>query len=73
MSDETDLYLCLGRIEGKIDAIHIRQETQAADITAIVIRVTQIEKRMAWWAGGAAAVGALIGYVIQLLKLQGNS
>lgn len=69
MGDETELYRVLGRIEGKIDSIHIRQETQAKDLDDVIKRVTALERSMAWWAGGAAAIGAAIGYILQVVKV----
>lgn len=68
MTEDTELYRVLGRIEGKIDSIHIRQETQAKDIDDVIKRVTALERSMAWWAGGAAAIGAAVGYLLQVLK-----
>jgi DNA-binding FrmR family transcriptional regulator len=69
MGEDTELYRVLGRIEGKIDAIHVRQESQAKDLDDVIKRVTALEKSMAWWAGGAAAIGAVIGYLLQVLKI----
>lgn len=69
MGDDTELYRVLGRIEGKIDSIHIRQETQAKDLDDVIKRVTALERSMAWWAGGAAAIGAAIGYILQVVKV----
>lgn len=69
MGDDTELYRVLGRIEGKIDSIHIRQETQAKDLNDVIKRVTALERSMAWWAGGAAAIGAAIGYILQVVKV----
>jgi hypothetical protein len=68
MGDETELYRVLGRIEGKIDSIHIRQDTQAKDLDDVIKRVTTLEKNLAWWAGGAAAIGAAVGYILQVVK-----
>lgn len=69
MGEDTELYRVLGRIEGKIDSIHIRQETQDKAVDELSKRVTSLERNMAWWAGGAAALGAVAGYVLQVVKL----
>ncbi len=69
MPEDTELYRVLGRIEGKIDSIHIRQDTQAKDLDSAINRITALEKSMAWWAGGAAAIGAGLGYVLQVMKV----
>lgn len=73
MTEDTELYRVLGRIEGKIDSIHIRQETQAKDIDNVINRITAVEKSLAWWSGGAAALGAIAGYLFQFLKITGHA
>lgn len=58
MADD-NLYLLLGRIEGKLDGALQRQERQDAAVEALIARVSSVERSRSWFLGAAAVIGAM--------------
>lgn len=67
---ERDVMRSLGRIEGKVEGILIEQKKQKKDMERVTKRVGALEKYRAKVAGLAAAVGAGIGYVVNLFSFK---
>jgi hypothetical protein len=54
-------------MNGTIARVAEREQGTSADVAALTVRVTALEKRIYAVGGGAAGIGALIPYVAQLL------
>ncbi len=67
MADNNDLSVAnaLGRIEGKLDTALIRLDDQEA-------RLRRLESRAAWFAGAAAVLGAVGGFLFNLIYPKGH-
>jgi hypothetical protein len=58
MADD-NLYLLLGRIEGKLDGALQRQERHEQAVEALSARVSSVERSRSWALGAAAVLGAM--------------
>ena len=61
-SNIDNILLCLGRLEGKQDAILTRLGTIDTRLTAHSGRIDKLEKSSTWRAGFAAAIGLIAGW-----------
>lgn len=68
MDEQNQLYLMLGRIDGKLDHVLQRQDASDKQIEALSKRVSLLEKNKAWVIGAATALSTLVGYVFPLAK-----
>jgi hypothetical protein len=66
---ETDLHRAVGRVEGKLDSVidmltagNARHDARHDGFDK---RVAAVEKRQAWYSGAAAAVGAIVAYLVK--------
>lgn len=66
--EENQLYLMLGRIDGKLDNALQRQDRTDVQIEALAKRVSLLERNKAWIVGAATALSTLIGYGFPFLK-----
>lgn len=60
---DTELYLLLGRIDGKLDAALQRQERTEAEIAALESRMAKVENWRSYLIGIAAAVAAAVSFL----------
>ena len=63
MSD--DIERSLGRIEGKLDGIRSHLDQHSESIASIDGRLGKVEKKVYWFSGITAAVGAAFGVFIK--------
>ncbi|MGE5163040.1 MAG: hypothetical protein ACM3IH_03315 [Sphingobacteriales bacterium] len=63
MSDE--IQRSLGRIEGKLDGIKGHLDQHSESITSIDARLGRVEKKVYWFSGITAAMGAALGIFIK--------
>lgn len=79
MTDEPNTDRAIGRLEGKVDLIlsHLDGEAKARAAAAAEqrasdakrdARISSLERKDAWRAGFAAALGGVAGYVASILK-----
>lgn len=61
-----ELYLMLGRMEGKLDSLIASHNESKADHDKLATRVSSLEKSRSWLMGAAATVGALSGILSTL-------
>ena len=68
MSEKTmsdDIERSLGRIEGKLDGIKNHLDQHHESINSIDARLGRVEKKVYWFSGITAAVGAAFGIFIK--------
>lgn len=65
MNDE--LFLALGRLEGKMDALIQMQHVQQEELKAHDERIRSLEHARGTFLGAAAVVGALAGGLLNLV------
>jgi len=68
MDERNQLYLMLGRIEGKLDHTLQRQDKTDEQMEALTKRVSLLERNKAYIIGAAAAISTLAGYALPYLK-----
>lgn len=63
-----EIFLHLGRLEGKMDALlaHVAQTT--AHLDEHNVRIEQLEQHRAWFLGASAVVASLVAAAIGFLK-----
>lgn len=66
--EDNQLYLMLGRIDGKLDHALQRQEKSDIQIEALSKRVSVLEKNKAWVVGAATALSTLVSTFLSFLK-----
>lgn len=54
--EQQELYLMLGRIEGKLDGLAQRLEGNDQRVTIADHRVGRLENRVSYWGGGLALI-----------------
>jgi hypothetical protein len=64
MNDE--LFLALGRLEGKMDALIQMQHVQQEEIKSLDERVRGLENSKSFLMGGSAVVGAAVSIFINI-------
>jgi len=57
MPDLTELHRAIGRLESKVDILLARDD-------GFDRRLANVEQKVTWFSGAAAAVGALIGWAV---------
>lgn len=60
-SSVSDLHKSVGRLEGKVDTFIEQMKAQDNRTIAHDVRLGKLENRQYWWAGVAAAFGAVVG------------
>jgi len=68
MDENNQLYLMLGRIDGKLDHALQRQEKSDLQIETLSKRVSVLEKNKAWVVGAATALSTLVSICFSFLK-----
>ena len=66
--DQNNLYLMLGRIDGKLDHALQRQDKSDKEVEALSKRVSTLENSKAWVIGAATALSTLVGTLIPFIK-----
>ena len=66
--EDNQLYLMLGRIDGKLDHALKRQDAHDAAIEALGRRVSTLERSKALVIGAATALSTIIGYCLPFVK-----
>lgn len=61
-SNDNPVYLMLGRIEGKLDAMHDKSRDQDGRLNNHSTRLSNLERAKSWLWGGMAALGVGISY-----------
>lgn len=64
---DENLFLALGRLEGKVDSILALQKAQEEQIKEHDHRLRALESSKAFLMGGAAIVGAVVSALISFL------
>ena len=59
-----DLFLAIGRLEGKVDSVLSMLALQEQRLEDIEVRVRGLEAAKAWIMGAAATVSAGVSYII---------
>jgi hypothetical protein len=67
-TNREDLFLHLGRLEGKVDAILSNQTEQKKRIESIEVRVSKLENYKSYLIGISATIGALVTWLIDFIK-----
>jgi hypothetical protein len=65
MTQDTELHRAVGRIEGQLDTVIEMLKAGDGRHERHEKRIGAVEKRQAWYSGAAAAVGALVAYVVK--------
>jgi len=68
MDEQNQLYLMLGRIDGKLDHALQRQDKSDKEVEALSKRVSALESSKAWVIGAATALSSLVATSIPFLK-----
>lgn len=67
MTEIADIMHCLGRLEGKQDAILANHAEHVKRLNDHATRIGKLEKRMAWYAGVAAVLAAAFSLAVRHL------
>ncbi|MET4733934.1 hypothetical protein ABIE64_002663 [Thalassospira sp. MBR-102] len=67
-SNDNPVYLMLGRIEGKLDAMHGKSREQDDRLNNHSERIGRLERWKVWLVGLAAGVGAAASQLPELIK-----
>ncbi|BAF89575.1 unknown protein [Azorhizobium caulinodans ORS 571] len=68
MDEQNQLYLMLGRIDGKLDNALQRQDKHDKQFEALDRRVTALESDKMWLIGAATALSSAIGIAFPYIK-----
>ncbi len=63
-----NLFLHLGRLEGKVDAILSNQTLMANELEDHDKRIGKLEQHRAWFLGASAVVASVVATVVGFLK-----
>jgi hypothetical protein len=64
---ENKILLLLGRLEGKVDSLLKVQAQLEEKLLKADQRIRSLERCQSYWAGAAAFLGALVGFVTNFL------
>ena len=65
--NDKEILLALGRLEGKVDSIISRQMVHDEELDRHDQRIRNLEQSKSWVIGAAAAVGAIVSVVINMI------
>ena len=65
METNNEILLALGRLEGKVDSLVARQKVIDAELDKHEPRLRSLEQGKSWMLGAAAAVGALVSFIVK--------
>lgn len=60
-----DILLAVGNLQGTAEGIKDKLDSHEKRMDSHSGRIGKIERRQAWWAGGAAGVGAIIALLLK--------
>jgi len=66
-TEQHDLLLAIGRLEGKVDSILATMRQHGEEIDRIDNRVRRLEQSKSWMLGAAAVVGAGASFFFRFL------
>jgi hypothetical protein len=65
MTQDSEFHRALGRIEGQLATVIDMLKSGDGRHDRTENRVGAVERRQAWYSGAAAAVGAIVAYVVK--------
>ena len=64
---DNEILMALGRLEGKVDALIARQAIHDEELDRHDKRIRDLEQSRSWLLGGAAVVGAVAAFIINMI------
>lgn len=64
---ESEIFMSLGRLEGKMDSILSARQQEAERLAALDSRIREVEHSSSMAKGIAATIGAASGFVVALI------
>jgi len=68
MEESRDILLALGRLEGKVESLIAMQRSAQEHIEGLDRRVRHLEMGRSYLMGAAAAIGALVSFLVSWLS-----